>query len=771
MAKPTDNVLLPELPSSVTQTQRMLAAIGRNSTWAEQFTSRRPKIALDVGQQLLRRFDQVGASDAWAARIAQRFRLSEHAPFSTPLLYAAAPPIRRAPGITPLGIATQPPMSLDAPETFAEELKSRGWSLQRHTDAPARPEQFGAQAATAGAPAAAHQRLTSTPAPRVEPALVRRSTVPQSEQAAAPTREVTPAAPAQTADAATLQRYDAPPAQPDATPSLPHTAAPLISPTSESVTKLADQTYAEPINDQTYSATTSLPLLTQRQLSPVHRNAPDLLARMGYTPATSLARPMAFRTPASLGSTQNLPPPADRAQANQPTTTPSAVDQMASGPAQRVVDSLFGQQRLTQRAPTMPAAEQAAGGSAESPPSVEQPVQRNETTHLLPGVFTAAIFQRYSQPWPATPPPALSLRRWPALSVPSLPSRSGALPGDQPLSTPPAAVSPATGVMGQAIPRAAQSGVASHTDLPRAYPALPPAPDVARNDQAFQPLGQPGILRLPAAADATQPIPSAWPDAIDRLRSPTTEAAQPMPATRAGDWSTLPLVGDVLRRTAQPATPLSGQLGRRSGAFFAGSGPGWPSSIAVLQPLPIGGDQQVGSVPQPAGMRPFGPDISRATALPHTGAAASEAAAGATLQSPMPWSGAAESMQRAQGLGLPNETDGWPDAAMTRARRETSDLTLLRMPALATQVGHISDPTRLAQRNDNFMSMAPVLQRETAAPSPAPSEPAAPPPGAAPPPATAAAAPPSVEELARKVYEHLRRELRLEQERNGWRSW
>jgi hypothetical protein len=93
------------------------------------------------------------------------------------------------------------------------------------------------------------------------------------------------------------------------------------------------------------------------------------------------------------------------------------------------------------------------------------------------------------------------------------------------------------------------------------------------------------------------------------------------------------------------------------------------------------------------------------------------------------------------------------------------------MPALATQVGHISDPTRLAQRNDNFMSMAPVLQRETAAPSPAPSEPAAPPPGAAPPPATAAAAPPSVEELARKVYEHLRRELRLEQERNGWRSW
>jgi hypothetical protein len=332
-----------------------------------------------------------------------------------------------------------------------------------------------------------------------------------------------------------------------------------------------------------------------------------------------------------------------------------------------------------------------------------------------------------------------------AASAQSNLSRVGPLPLEQ---------RPMAGVSARKLPAmraerafAAPAAEARHDPEPASVSSLAPA--------------QRSAVVLPALLSAEPRPGSERPGGEQETSSPPRTFAR-SPAINT-DWGALPIVGHVLRRTTLLARPAIGDRSQAS----AGA-PGMVDgglSHHLAEPAPgFGGAAPIGlSVFQNAPVFAAGGQFTIADS--GDGAAALDPPVWAMSSQPA----SIERMTQQLPLAPPHRRSDLADVHDSAGWGEGQFVPLTLHAARSAEPPAPATATLLRQSDFALPAAAPQLAANAAAGATdlaASTSSAAS--GAAPAPASAS---PSVEELARKVYEHLRRELRMEQERSGRRSW
>lgn len=780
MANPADNLAILKLPRSVDRTHGFAAAVDRRATWAEQLMTRRPLGFGGASANLVHDFTGMGASSigAWAARLAERYGTGERAVERTSDLSLASPAPRRvarsssasawAPQLTrDLAETRSGDVTPDLARSFASGLSAHGWPVQPEASAPSSARQTDPLPPTRSSVSSAVSRvMPALDEPLLSAAMVR----PPNERAAAspPSAESgrlygeAGAPPAVSRAAEPAQS----PSPADVMPTVPRLASspgPLTpsgtdAPISEGVT---ERIPAMPVNAPTVArqaeagrdpakveraapavssasavsgasrseAPLALPMVTQRPTALMRQAAPDPLARMGFRtirPPLEPAARLGLSAPSVLARSAAPTPDAPSAptQPAQPLvelpaeeSSPAAGSTSAQPPEQ-----LFAGNEASAPAPI------SAGSDSPPQPFAERP---------LPGVLAASIVQRLVAPTNSTVAQLPALRTW--------------APG------------PSTMLRG--------SDAVSSSPLPNAGASVSAAPPIARAP-ALAPLARPAIIPPALMASAIRPNApsdlSALP-ASTAPQEPTAPAQSRLkPPAEQIEWGSLPLVHRALEHTAALSASASAgpmslpiQIVRRQAAFAPVALAA--SANAVSQPA----QRAPGQAEAPVADREFVASQPQAS-VP---AAVFEQPELSMLPARQP-SGIDREMWLTPELPLREHPIDVDVSRSYSAQRRAAELPLAPRGAARAPDPSASPATYLRELGEapEFGGFTPALQRapalDAADASSIPAAGAAPAPGAAP-----SVGSPPIDELARKVYDYLRRELRVEQERAGWRSW
>lgn len=766
MPNSADNLAVLIPPASIARTHGFAAAVDRRATWGEQIATRWPLGLGGASVDLVHRFTGMGASaiGPWAARLAERYNPGERAVERTSDLPLASSPAPRRVARTASASAWAPQQARDPAETrvdhsapdlarsFASDLSARGWPVQ--TDAEALPSARSADMIPpALTSAAAVNRAAPTldvPSPSARPPSEpsAASTPPaeigrlRAEASAPPTvsRSAESAQPLSDADAAPVVSRSVGPAMPAAgdtatqisqgvterIPAMPANA-PAVARQAEAGGYPATVGRAAPAVSPALAvsgasrseAPLALPLVAQRSTALMRQARPDPLARMGFRTAQPPQEPAAHpgvSAPSVLARSAALTP-----------TAPAAPTE----PAQSLVE-----QPAEESSP-------AAGSTSAQPP--EQHFAGNEAS--APAPISAEV---------NSPPPAVAARPLPDALAASIAQRLAA-PTSATVAQLPALRTWATAPL--AAPRGsdtANSGFQQNSGM--SVSGTPPVGRAA----ALAPLARPAIVPSATMGSAAQTYAPA--DLSQEPAAPAQSRLEP-PAEQV-EWGALPLVRRALEHTgalsasaAATSTNLPSQIVGRQAAFApaalvasanaasqaAQRAPDQAEAPAVdrifASPLP-----QIGTpttVVEPLGMAPAGQ------------VGGGEREAWLTPELPLrdrPSERAESSAYIAQRIAaeLPLATRG----AARSAEPPGSPATYLRELGGSPELDVFPSALQRAPALDSAASLVPAGNSS------------APAPGAAP-----ATGNPPIDELARKVYDYLRRELRIEQERAGWRTW
>ena len=304
--------------------------------------------------------------------------------------------------------------------------------------------------------------------------------------------------------------------------------------------------------------------------------------------------------------------------------------------------------------------------------------------------------------------------------------------------------SPGHAAAGQAEPLAIYAGAAAWAGR-AAVDTQPSVRQIARMLAPSEPI-RPAIIAAPPA----QPIdPAATPAPLNTLE-PWLETVGPdlaraVASAAPADWGALPLVQHTLARSVMVGGIAAGQ------AYWPGAIVGRQAAFAqaaAVESAPLGrvrAHDRFDSASSPdRTFQAAGPAVPVVqTAVP------------GWADQPAP---ALPLLNRSASAAGDQREPGWRD--------ERPALTLYTVARAAAPAG--APQSVPLPRDASGFAMAAALQR-AAAPLDAPV--AAPPAPNSAAPAPAAGGSPPIDELARKVYDYLRRELRIEQERAGWRPW
>lgn len=768
MADPDHNQPKADPPPSIGRTRRFAESIDRHGAWGERLIARRPLVGAGIGAGLLRRFAGLGAVGAWSARLAERFgaaQSGERPGVDMPLAARPAPPglaRSRSAGAWAPQLARDllaPPHDDPAPELargFARDLSDHGWPVQPARALP--PASPGAEPASPIylAPAGDASARPASPAPRLSSGRPPGVAEARPRAPAELSRDVEASrALSRSASAADSAEQPVEPHAPPLSPADAAVAAPEASdarPRSTGETGAsahvqahegaeADERRSPPSRGSASvepparlgaldpAAPLSLPLVTRRPTALLRDAAPDPLARMGY-----VSRVDSQRSSAGLPAARISSPVEGATSAPAQTATLPAVDARSSP---GVADTALPPQG---RLPGI-ASRAAASAAPSRAPAAPQPPAR--AGHPLPIALAAGIARRYDGPAGGTRAP-LALRTW--------------SPG--PPAARPAEREGAGHAAGTAVEFAA---IGSHGHAERATEPLRAA---APATSTFRPAIAPAIPASPATAPSATDLSDSGrrPAGATPASLPAVEAARAADPAGRADWSALPLVQRALARStldragvgAEPHS-LAAEIAGRQAAFIpalfaSGAAPGvWPAS-------------------SPDGARASADLLApaRALAAPERGDAddfggpRAEAAGVAAPGYDAPAAPRIPALPRLIGPAGAGGRAGWtPEGrpALTLHAVARAAAPPEPIPGYSGQPGH----------DFGFAPPAPLLQRAPAAEQPSAALPAAPAGSAAA--APAAGGGQSIDELARKVYDYLRRELRIEQERAGWRSW
>lgn len=805
MLDPDDN--LPGLtpPASIARTEGFAAAVDRRATWGEQLATRRPIGSGGIGADLARRFTGMGTSTIgpWAARLVERYNSGARAADRSAELPLASSPAPRRVARAASASAWAPQQARDLAEThsgdvppdlarsFASDLSAHGWPVQPEAGTPSSARQANAaplQPSARQASAAPAPILPTTGADASMPALDERSPSigsarPPSEQSAASSPPAESAQPQADADAPTAVSRAVEPVQPpssaEASPTMPRSVsrpkmqAPAGSAPQAGTISEMNSTYAQVSRDESYAKPTklansplavgpaqaepsaisedgasravspalavsgaslsntplALPLVTQRSTALMRQAAHNPLARMGFSTAQPPLEPTArlgMSAPSVLARSAALTPtaPPASAQPAQPLAdlpaaqTPSLAAHTSAQPAPEL-------QLPSSEAPVPTPI--SAGSDAPPQPFAGRP---------LPGMLATSIAQRLAAPTSAMATQLPALRTW--APVPS------------------------------AAPRRSDTGGIG--SLPNSGTRVSAAPPIARA-ATLAPMSRPAIVPPAATASAAQPYApteASAPLTSDALHKPAAPA-QPrrdQPAEQI-EWGALPLIRRALEHTnalsagaSAGSASLPSQIVERQAAFA-------PTALAASANAASHAAQRaLGQAGAPAVDRIFAASAPQIGAYPAIFEQHGMAPAGQLgSRDHEAWS--------TPELPLHDRPSERAEPSAYMAQRIAAELPLATRGAARSAEPSGSPAIYLREHGEapEFEGSSPALQRAPALdPTVASATPAsngsAPAAGAAP-----TAGSPPIDELARKVYDYLRRELRVEQERAGWRTW
>ena len=779
MANPADNLAILKLPRSVERTHGFAAAVDRRAAWAEQLVTRRPLGFGGASANLMHGFTGMGASSIgpWAARLAERYGAGERAVERTSDLPLASSPVPRRVARSSSASAWAPQLARDLAETrsgdvppdlarsFASDLSAHGWPVQPEVSAPSSARQADSLPPTRSSVSGAVSRvMPALNEPLSSAAMVR----PPNERAAASPPSAESGRLYGEAGAPPAVSRTAEPAQPTSAAEVMPTVPRLVSSPSPSTPSGTDALISQGVTERIPAAPQSaltvarwaeaggdpatvdraapavssasavsgasrseaplaLPLVTQRPTALMRQARPDPLARMGFRTIQPPLEPVArlgVSAPSVLARSAALTP-----------TGPAAPVQ----PAQPLVELPAEENPPPAgNTPAQPPEQHFAGNEASAPAPISAEVNSPPpavAARPLPGVLAASIAQRLAAPTRATAAQIPALRTW--------------------------ATGPSTMLRG--------SDAVSSSSLPNAGASVSAAPPIARATE-LAPLARPAIVPPALMASAIRPNApsdlSALP-ASTAPQEPTAPAQSRLkPPAELIEWGSLPLVRRALEHTSAlsasasaSAASLPSQIVERQAAFV-------PVALAASANAASRTAQRA---PDQAGA----PAVDRIFAAPPP-----QMGTSTTLFEP-------PDLALAGQLGS-GEREAWPtpelplhdrpseraEPSAYMAQRIAAELPLAPRGGARSAEPSGSPATYLRELGgspelDVFPS---ALQRAPAldpAASPVPAgNSLAPAPGAAP-----AAGNPPIDELARKVYDYLRRELRIEQERSSWRTW